>query len=467
MPHATDESLERAAVDRPRREIETALYGAPGSILIIGPSERMKRLLLESFWLRPPQGFAPIPVPCRGSTADRIAAQILEITRTGPVGNAESALARMMRTQSIRGSQPLLLVDDLDALSLTALSRLRSIADGSRVEVRWIAAGSGSRASDHVVGMLPQPVRVVALDVSLSLRAESAITPPKAANKPRRPVASSEPAAIPREVEDPRPPPVPSRKPEPTPMARETNYTPIRARTMAPRRSALPRRDVPSAPPSSPSRAPRRPHRPLFSKRVRAALVGAVIAGAALVLLAERGPRLWERVTQVTDVSAAVDGVGGGIRRAVSTATSLAAESWKSVTDSVATAGSHEESQGRLTAESTADVAMDAVATAEDAAQTARDVSTGNAHEEPPLPDVAAEAREPDEPAAPAAAPIQVGINSDPWSNVAVDGVDFGSTPLSIELSPGPHRFRAEMADGRIIEKEIEVAEGRDEVVFR
>ena len=70
-------------------------------------------------------------------------------------------------------------------------------------------------------------------------------------------------------------------------------------------------------------------------------------------------------------------------------------------------------------------------------------------------------------PPAPVRAPIEVGINSDPWSNVAVDGVDLGSTPISVSLSPGPHRFRAEMADGRIVEKEIEVKKGRREIVFR
>src|SRR6188474_1372784 len=99
MPHATHESRD-GAVDRPRLEVEAALRGSPGSILVVGPSERVKVLLLESIWLRPPKGFAPIPVPCRDTTADGIAARILEITRTGPVGDAEGALARMMRTQS-------------------------------------------------------------------------------------------------------------------------------------------------------------------------------------------------------------------------------------------------------------------------------------------------------------------------------------------------------------------------------
>ena len=56
-------------------------------------------------------------------------------------------------------------------------------------------------------------------------------------------------------------------------------------------------------------------------------------------------------------------------------------------------------------------------------------------------------------------------VNSDPWSNVEVDGVEAGSTPLTIELAPGPHRFRAAMADGRVVEKEFEVTADRNRVV--
>jgi hypothetical protein len=62
---------------------------------------------------------------------------------------------------------------------------------------------------------------------------------------------------------------------------------------------------------------------------------------------------------------------------------------------------------------------------------------------------------------------IRVAVNSDPWSNVAVDGVAAGSTPLTIELAPGWHAFRAAMADGRVVEKEVEVTAERNRVSLR
>ena len=61
---------------------------------------------------------------------------------------------------------------------------------------------------------------------------------------------------------------------------------------------------------------------------------------------------------------------------------------------------------------------------------------------------------------------IRVAVNSDPWSNMEVDGVAAGSTPLTIELAPGPHRFRAAMADGRVVEKEFEVTADRNRVAL-
>src|SRR5688572_6209046 len=148
-PLARSSGRETASAEqRVLHELDDALHSALDSILITGGGEHEKLQLLESLWKRPPQGFAPIPVPCRGATASGIAARILAITRTTPVRDAEAALARMIRTQSIRGLRPLLLLDDLEAIPLAALERLRAIADGSRVEVRWVAVGSEGAASD-------------------------------------------------------------------------------------------------------------------------------------------------------------------------------------------------------------------------------------------------------------------------------------------------------------------------------
>jgi hypothetical protein len=45
--------------------------------------------------------------------------------------------------------------------------------------------------------------------------------------------------------------------------------------------------------------------------------------------------------------------------------------------------------------------------------------------------------------------------------------VEAGSTPLTIELAPGRHSFRAAMADGRVVEKEFEVTADRNRVALR
>jgi hypothetical protein len=63
--------------------------------------------------------------------------------------------------------------------------------------------------------------------------------------------------------------------------------------------------------------------------------------------------------------------------------------------------------------------------------------------------------------------PILVSVNSDPWSNVEVDGVAAGATPLTIELLPGPHAFRAELADGRVLERVVHVSPDLDRISFR
>jgi hypothetical protein len=41
-----------------------------------------------------------------------------------------------------------------------------------------------------------------------------------------------------------------------------------------------------------------------------------------------------------------------------------------------------------------------------------------------------------------------------------------GPTPLTIELEPGPHRFRVVMVDGRILEETLDVSTSRDRVAF-
>jgi type II secretory pathway predicted ATPase ExeA len=62
---------------------------------------------------------------------------------------------------------------------------------------------------------------------------------------------------------------------------------------------------------------------------------------------------------------------------------------------------------------------------------------------------------------------LPVNINASPWARIEIDGVDVGETPLAgIWLRPGPHTFRAQLPDGRLVERTVEVDEANRHVVF-
>jgi type II secretory pathway predicted ATPase ExeA len=72
-------------------------------------------------------------------------------------------------------------------------------------------------------------------------------------------------------------------------------------------------------------------------------------------------------------------------------------------------------------------------------------------------------------PTAPAASngTLAVHLNAVPWARIEVDGIDLGETPLAnVPLRPGPHAFRAELPDGRIVERTIEIDAAHRHVVF-
>lgn len=68
--------------------------------------------------------------------------------------------------------------------------------------------------------------------------------------------------------------------------------------------------------------------------------------------------------------------------------------------------------------------------------------------------------------AAPPAAVVQLRINAMPWGIVTVDGRSLGSTPTSVDVSPGPHRVRVELSDGRVIEEQTIVGEEGSQLAF-
>ena len=72
-----------------------------------------------------------------------------------------------------------------------------------------------------------------------------------------------------------------------------------------------------------------------------------------------------------------------------------------------------------------------------------------------------------EQPAEKNAGPFAVQINATPWANVEIDGIDLGATPLAnVPLIAGKHAFRVKMADGRMIERTIEIDAERRFISF-
>jgi hypothetical protein len=62
---------------------------------------------------------------------------------------------------------------------------------------------------------------------------------------------------------------------------------------------------------------------------------------------------------------------------------------------------------------------------------------------------------------------VLVNLNARPWARVAVDGRELGVTPLgNVPIVPGLHRFRAEMADGSVVEREVHIDGDSRRVTF-
>lgn len=62
---------------------------------------------------------------------------------------------------------------------------------------------------------------------------------------------------------------------------------------------------------------------------------------------------------------------------------------------------------------------------------------------------------------------LRVNLNAIPWARVEVDGIEVGETPLAgVPLRPGPHSFRAELPDGRIVERRVEIDAAHRHLVF-
>jgi hypothetical protein len=70
-------------------------------------------------------------------------------------------------------------------------------------------------------------------------------------------------------------------------------------------------------------------------------------------------------------------------------------------------------------------------------------------------------------PAAPPKRTLPLSLNARPWARIEIDGRDVGLTPLAgVRVAPGPHRFRAYLPDGRVLERRVEVHAGSTHISF-
>jgi MSHA biogenesis protein MshM len=62
---------------------------------------------------------------------------------------------------------------------------------------------------------------------------------------------------------------------------------------------------------------------------------------------------------------------------------------------------------------------------------------------------------------------LPVNVNAVPWARIEVDGIEVGETPLAgVPLRPGPHTFRAELPDGRVVERRVVIDDAHRHVAF-
>jgi hypothetical protein len=66
-----------------------------------------------------------------------------------------------------------------------------------------------------------------------------------------------------------------------------------------------------------------------------------------------------------------------------------------------------------------------------------------------------------------APAPVPVHLNARPWARVFVDDRELGVTPLgNVPVEPGLRHFRAELSDGRTVERDVRIEAANQRVTF-
>ncbi len=494
---------------RAREAVEAALREGAEAILLWGPPGHGKTLLLRSLWDAPPPGYAPLFVPFADVEPDDLAAWIVSTMRRSMPSNPRAALVQLLRARTLGGKRALLLVDEVQAMPPATLAELFALVAASCADARVVVAGWDSHTLDAVPGVAVESLRRIRIADSWSSSDVERLLDRIASD------AAVSPCALRAAVDVER-------------LVGACEGNPRRVRKLL--AAQLERLEVPDAPSAADAaRQPSAAREGVFARELRSARDALRrLTGSSAALVRYAGARARQVLGAVRAraggaaragrgwIAGAASSLGAAAgRRAevalvrVHSAGRVAASRTRSRARGVAARGGVV--LARFGAQARSEVvgasrslrrALDgvhpprrdgrslwpwaALGFAAGAAalgmwiertapgpgspgQRSETVATAIQASDVAAPPPEAPGSAADASRAPAAKSgrIPIHVNSHPWSQVEVDGEPVGSTPLTVSLEPGPHRFRLAMADGRVREEVVEVSAERDRVAFR
>lgn len=434
-----------------------------GLVMLTGPPGLGKTQLLRMLVERLPRGTQPLYLPIASLSIGELCVYALSVAGVSETEDPEARLVEHAREAAARGRRLILLCDDASALGASA-SKLAALVAEAAGSLAAVLVSDDARAGilRSALGpgvpevSLTEPMTAAETARYVRVRLAEADTLPdlwrtfdraalerihlEAKGIPR--CVNQEAGSLLREAASCADEPLPEAVPEALPEEPETPPLPRTpdAATPAP---------PPDEPPIQPLREARTRRRRTYALRVVELSLATLVAGLVLLLvLRSRMPPPLESVGSIT-------------RRTVSPAAPAAFPPREPAPSAVpaVSAGPPGAGEKRL------DVIQAPTAAVPPARPRVRTAAPAAAPEaaEPkaaasPPPAAPAPAASPRAVSAPPAAPISVNVNADPWARVEIDGKAVGITPLAgLPLSPGEHRFRATLPDGRVIQRQVHI----------